>query len=614
MFNRQRPIHAIFQNVHFYQIISFLILCTTYIGVQLNRYLAAGRDDTYITLWSAFGVAHGYGFVNYNIQPAEVSSSLLHVLILTVVTWLSPDHVFLINKIIGIGLGLISIVLIYQSSAIYFPNQLQHKHLALLVIVLLICSPVWMYWTAGGLENAIVCLLLLWLMRSLMATWADEDVRWGGIATSTSLLILARSEGFIYLSMSILLVFLGVWYSRGFSKKILLAIVVPIGVFASVTLWRWCEFGLLFPIPTYAKATTSHFTSKILLEGIAYLFAFYSEIPFYAGMWPILMVVACLSIYAVYAKKSDVAKIPTQNIFLTGLILVNHAFVIMVGGDWMELRRFVQPVVPLLSILVISGLVQWYFLIRKNIREQNSWVIIVLNVVCMFGVIGLACRDIWTSFQWSSGNELHWSIELTLGIGCAVALGAAVILRQEKAFWMWYGIVLLTCIIVILPTDFAYLSQTKNVCGGVVNMQKVLTFDVGVIESQLQQQNCAQRRDSKFVEDFIIPQFPLFAKSQHDYVGLISRQAGYIPYYIKRNYPNLDLNFIDIAGLTDPYVAKIIQKYGEGYTDSTELKEYITANNINMFYTLKKRVLPQYLTGRWVNIYSSSNGNVYINE
>ena len=410
--------------------------------------------------------------------------------------------------------------------------------------------------------------------------------------------------------MSILLGLLWVWYSRAFSKKILFASAVPLGVFASVTLWRWYEFGLLFPVPTYAKVTVS----QITIKGIAYLFAFYSEIPFYAGMWPILLAVASLTIIVIFAKKSHVAEIPAQYIFLTVLVLVNHVFTVMVGGDWMELRRFVQPVIPIIGILVISGLVQWCFLVRKHVCEQNSRAYIVLSVGCVFAVISLASSDVWTLLQWPSGNELYWSFGMPLGIGIVVALGAAVIKRQEKAFWVCYGIVLLTCTLVVLPTGFTYLSKTKTVCGGVVDMQQVLTFDVGAIESQLQEQNCAQSRDRKFVEDFIIPQLPVFAKSQNNYVGLISRQAGYIPYFIKRTYPDLDFYFIDSLGLTDPYVAKLIQTYGDRYQESSEWKEYIIANHINMRYALYNNGFPQYLTGTWVRIYNDSSGNVYIKK
>ena len=200
MIKTRYPWQQIIKNENVYQIISFVVLCFMYIGLQLNWYLAAGRDDTYITLWSAFGVSQGHGFVNSNLQPAEISSSLLHVLILSLFALVQPDNLFVINKIIGIGFGLLTIGMLYHSSAIFFPQIKHHKHAALSVIVLLIFSPVWMYWTAGGLENAIVCFVILWLLRSLLQSWVQGSVRWVSMAISASLLILARSEGFIYLS------------------------------------------------------------------------------------------------------------------------------------------------------------------------------------------------------------------------------------------------------------------------------------------------------------------------------------------------------------------------------------------------------------------------------
>jgi len=94
MIKTRYPWQQIIKNENVYQIISFVVLCVMYIGVQLNWYLAAGRDDTYITLWSAFGVSQGHGFVNYNLQPAEISSSLLHVLILSLFALVQPDNLF----------------------------------------------------------------------------------------------------------------------------------------------------------------------------------------------------------------------------------------------------------------------------------------------------------------------------------------------------------------------------------------------------------------------------------------------------------------------------------------------------------------------------------------
>ena len=99
MLKTHYPRQKMIKNENMYHVISFLVLCVMYIGVQLNWYVAAGRDDTYITLWSAFGVSQGYGFVNYNLQPVEISSSLLHVLILALFALLSVDNIFVINKI-----------------------------------------------------------------------------------------------------------------------------------------------------------------------------------------------------------------------------------------------------------------------------------------------------------------------------------------------------------------------------------------------------------------------------------------------------------------------------------------------------------------------------------
>jgi hypothetical protein len=608
------PWQQIIKNEHVYHVISFLVLCAMYIGVQLNWYVAAGRDDVYITLWSAFGVSQGHGFVNYNFQPAEISSSLLHVLMLSLFALLSVDDIFVINKMIGIGCGLLTIGMLYYSSEIFFPQIKHHKQAALLVILLLIFSPVWMYWTAGGLENAIVCVILLWFVRSLLQSWAHEVVDWVSIGTSASLLILVRSEGFIYLSMIGLLGVLW-WYVRGMPKSILWAILLPVVVFGVVSLWRWYSFGVFFPNPTYAKVHVPHSAWALIYQGIQYTRSFYTLVVFHAGIWPMLIGACCVAICAMATKKKYLFGIPGQYSFIAFIVLINHLFIIMVGGDWMELNRFVQPVIPLMGIVVVGGIYYALYWIRAHKFARDALIVTVGYSVVLISMGVFVWRGMNMFFRWTSWSEVHWSIYLVIACGCVVAGCASVLLRHKTQSWRYFGMVLLMVGVVVIPTEHRFMTKTRNICGNIVDMNQLFTTDISSIETYLHTQNCAQRRDYKFVAGFMTPQFQLFADTHDNYVGLLSRQAGFVPYYIKRTYPSIRFYFIDEIGLTDPYVATLIQKYGGAYQFSHEWADYITSNNINMRYFLADEPpLPAYVHGEWQTIYSASGANIQIQK
>ena len=66
-------------------------------------------------------------------------------------------------------------------------------------------------------------------------------------------------------------------------------------------------------------------------------------------------------------------------------------------------------------------------------------------------------------------------------------------------------------------------------------------------------------------------------------------------------------------GLTDLYVASLIQKYGSNYQRSREWTDYITAKNINMRYFLSDEPpLHIYLNGDWQTIYNASGTSIQI--
>jgi len=91
-----------------------IISLALYFYSSIVYYLGAGRDDTFITLWTGITLAGGHGLVNYNFEPVEMSSSLLHTVIVAITYILAPNFIYTINKVLGLMAGAILLVVLYQ--------------------------------------------------------------------------------------------------------------------------------------------------------------------------------------------------------------------------------------------------------------------------------------------------------------------------------------------------------------------------------------------------------------------------------------------------------------------------------------------------------------------
>src|SRR3990172_8269285 len=100
--------------LEFIPISALLLALALYFDNSITYYAGAGRDDTFIALWTGISLAEGHGLVNYNFEPVEMSSSLLHTVIVAITYILAPDFIYTINKFLGLMAGAILLVVLYQ--------------------------------------------------------------------------------------------------------------------------------------------------------------------------------------------------------------------------------------------------------------------------------------------------------------------------------------------------------------------------------------------------------------------------------------------------------------------------------------------------------------------
>src|SRR5215208_3886356 len=107
----------------FIPIAILLVALVIYFYNSVTNYLGAGRDDTFITLWAGISLAEGHGLVNYNFEPVEMSSSLLHTLVIGIIHLFAPDFIYTINKILGLLAGATLLIVLHQKRNSLFGND-----------------------------------------------------------------------------------------------------------------------------------------------------------------------------------------------------------------------------------------------------------------------------------------------------------------------------------------------------------------------------------------------------------------------------------------------------------------------------------------------------------
>src|SRR6266511_2572118 len=137
----------------FISMAALLVALAIYFYNSIANYVGAGRDDTFITLWTGISLAEGHGFVNYNFEPVEMSSSLLHTLVVGVIHLFAPDFIYTINKALGLLAGATLLIVLHQKRNSLFGNDVSGIMALGITYAGLANSRSWLYWNLGGLET-----------------------------------------------------------------------------------------------------------------------------------------------------------------------------------------------------------------------------------------------------------------------------------------------------------------------------------------------------------------------------------------------------------------------------------------------------------------------------
>lgn len=518
-----------------------LVLITAlvaFIWLGLTRNLGAGTDDVFITLYAGQALSDGEGIVNYNGERVEMSSSLLHTLVVAAIHEVAPNYVFTLNKLVGAACGALTLVVLYLGRAVLFRAGRWRFAAYTMTLLLVATNPAFVYWSFGGLEAPFATLFLATYAVSLLdhrrrPTAVNET---SGIG-SQCLYIMTRPEGFFLLLFTAVYLTLMKRYGR---RALRLRIVLfPLAFFTGVTTFRWFYFGALMPNTVYAK-------SGGIIEGIAngltYAANFYNASALLVCALLIQVVLGLVFarslVYAtvVYPRR---VPLPLATTLLFGLTLATQLVVLCSGGDWMGHFRFFVPVIPLLTPLVVTQ--------------------------------------------------------------CAEAFGATHRRVANRYVLYGTGAVLAVCALIVNPGQSAIntprMLPLRNGDFGLPYSLLEVVDQAKSIDDTVIRLNGPNRGFLRSFDRFLDERFTALHE-EHRPLVIATGQMGLFPYRIKRQFPDADVRFIDTLGLCDATVAHLpMPKDPIGLKDGRfvdvvlagnagPLSDYMFAQEPNMAYML----------------------------
>jgi arabinofuranosyltransferase len=410
-----------------------LILAASAVLLGFARWFDFQCDDAFIAFrYAENWVKHGQ--IVYNLgERVEGYTSFTWVLSLAALHWIGVS-LPTAAKLLGAVSGVLLVVLTAQFGMRLFSKRL----LGTVVLLMLVASNACVAaWTLGGLETPLFAGLVLGSVVGLH-DWLDGEThhRAAICALWLSAATLTRPEGGILLLAT--LVALGIAAGRfrrvprGLST-FLLGYALVIGGYL---LWRRAYYGDFLPNTFYVKTTGSF--EALRSRGIAYL-GFCAEelgIGFVAST---LLLVALPRI----GKPSESPGCRASRHAIQAFFLGTLVCVASVGGDFLDLYRFLVPTFPLVFGIAIDRLFE--LLKTRPIKPNLAWIqpLVLVLLLASYAVhqAVLARRAMQMSEEgrralgieplgWTASYARRWAamgrwIACHAGAGDVLAVGAA---------------------------------------------------------------------------------------------------------------------------------------------------------------------------------------------
>lgn len=306
-----------------------------------------GRDDVYKTLWPAKTFGETGRILNYNGDPIEQSSSLLHVVMVgamfRLTGWGLPD----LNFCYVLACGLLCMALATKLA----------RNIGLQVApwagILLGGQAVFVYWALGGLDAVLAALAVLALVHVMGQAQASARVgkrlgRATAMVLAAGMVVTARPEGAFVAGLGLALAAsLATWRKaeawRWELRRLGGALALVALLATAVGCWRLWHSGQVVPQPVVAKAGGLGLGK--LLDGLRYLAWETYRHPELLALW------MGMATGTVALVRGHLRSLPYRLAWAMAVAAIG--FVVASGGDWMENGRFLVPIIPLMVLVTL---------------------------------------------------------------------------------------------------------------------------------------------------------------------------------------------------------------------------------------------------------------------
>lgn len=299
------------------------------LAVGVLDYLPFFEDDAYISLRYAEHLASGRGLTFNDGERVEGFTNFLWVALVAGLSKLMPFESA--ARVLGVACTTNSFVLLARWGLL---RGLSRAAIGASLMMLAVSGSV-VIWAIGGLEAALVGMLLVWAMVELDSLGLDDS-------TSThlrrslplGLLVLSRADG---IGLALLVVMAGVLCQRKARRRWQLALL-PLGVFVAYEVFRLTYFRDWLPNTAYVRRNlgTHH-----LVRGLHYVASFAKWHPALLGLcsWWIWLALRGNGEERGFALAVLIVAVPYT------------AYVVIIGGGLFPGYRHLLPLVMMLGFI-----------------------------------------------------------------------------------------------------------------------------------------------------------------------------------------------------------------------------------------------------------------------
>lgn len=329
------------QKAHLIVLSAVILLFCAITALRMMAAFLPYVDDAFIFLRYARNIAAGFGATwNPGEPPVEGFTSFLFQMMLSITEllgWKDASR----SGWLGIFFSACAILIFWRLASRIIGSS---RWVPVIVAGALSFSPVFLNWTVSGLDSPLFTCLLLASVLSYFF-FLDRKAPASAVGLLFSLTALVRPEGAIlFLLTAIIELIRKLLLREKLSDLWMMGLVFSI-ILMPVYAGRWLYFGFPFPNSYYVKTGAG---AAQWLGGIAYVkeslvYLFHRHLIF------MIAVVGCVGLVTGKSFRFETCYLGGISVVLLGIVAFN-------GGDHFGGARFLEPVLPLLLIIISVGI------------------------------------------------------------------------------------------------------------------------------------------------------------------------------------------------------------------------------------------------------------------